>query len=241
MVTSPSACIQLKEGTHIAKCVLMPGDPLRAKFIAETYLENPVLFNDVRNMLGYTGTFHGKEISVMGSGMGIPSMLIYANELYIFFDVDTIIRVGSAGALQEDVHLKDVVFPETAVTNSSCVEAYKVKGISKPLADKRLLQIARLAAEVLGVSAKTGPVFTTDYFYNPDEKINEKNEAKGYLAVEMETAGLYLCAEANHKKALSILSISDHVITGEMLPPEEIREGFHDMMRIALVTAACSL
>ena len=241
MVTSPSACIQLKEGTHIAKCVLMPGDPLRAKYIAETYLENPVLFNDVRNMLGYTGTFYGKEISVMGSGMGIPSMLIYANELYNFFDVDTIIRVGSAGGIQEDVHLKDVVFPETAFTNSSCVEAYKELGLSKPLVDKKLLDIAKYAADELGVSAKTGPIFTTDYFYNPDKKILERLESKGYLAVEMETAGLYLCAEANHKRALSILSISDHVVTGEMLPPEEIREGFHDMMRIALVTAACSL
>ena len=238
MVTSPSACIQLKEGTHIAKCVLMPGDPLRAKYIAETYLENPVLFNDVRNMLGYTGTFYGKEISVMGSGMGIPSMLIYANELYNFFDVDTIIRVGSAGGIQEDVHLKDVVFPETAFTNSSCVEAYKALGLSKPLADKKLLDIAKYAADELGVSTKTGPIFTTDYFYNPDKKILERLESKGFLAVEMETAGLYTMAMYAHKKALGLFTISDHLFKPEHLTAEEIRTSFHEMMEIALKTAA---
>ena len=241
MVTSPSGCIQLKEGTHIAKCVLMPGDPLRAKYIAETYLENPVLFNDVRNMLGYTGTFYGKEISVMGHGMGVPSMLIYANDLYNFFEVDTIIRVGSAGGIQDDVRLNDVIITESAFTNSSCMEAYGKVGIAKPKADKRLMEIAKLAAEELNVPARTGPVFTTDYFYNPDKKINDKIRAKGLLAVEMETAGLYMCAEANKKRALSILTISDHIFTGQMLSPEEIRDGFNDMMKIALVTAACSL
>ena len=241
MKVSPSACIQLKEGTHIAKCVLMPGDPLRAKYIAETYLENPVLFNDVRNMLGYTGTFQGKEVSVMGSGMGIPSMVLYAHELYNFFGVDSIIRVGSAGALQENVHLKDVVIPEAAVTNSSCIQAYGLDGITRPYADKKLLETAKLTAKELGISVDVGTVFTSDYFYNPDQNANQKAKDRGLLAVEMETAGLYLCALANQKKALSILSISDNISTGERLPPEEISEGFHDMMKIALITAVCSI
>ncbi len=241
MVLSPSACIQLKEGTHIAKVVLMPGDPLRAKYIAETYLDNPVLFNDVRNMLGYTGTFYGKEISVMGSGMGIPSMMIYAQEFYNCFGVESIIRVGSAGGLQEGVHLKDVVIPDSAITDSSCVRIYEKEGISNPGPDRKLLQIAKLAAEGLGVKADVGTVYTSDYFYNPDKKAIEKAMATGLLAVEMETAGLFLCAKANKKRALSLLSISDNIRTGEMLPPEEIREGFHDMMKIALITAVCSL
>lgn len=240
MTTSPSACIQLKEGTHIARCVLMPGDPLRAKYIAETYLDNPVLFNDVRNMLGYTGSFHGKEVSVMGSGMGIPSMGIYAHELYNFFDVESIIRVGSAGALSDDVHLKDVVIPMTASTNSSCAESYGLPLTTAPCADYSLLKTATIAADELGVKVDVGSVYTTDFFYHPDKDINKKARDMGMLAVEMETAGLYLCAMASRKKALSILSISDHVMTGEMLPPEEIREGFDDMIKIALVTAVCS-
>ncbi len=240
MKVSPSACIQLKEGTHIAPCVLMPGDPLRAKFIAETYLDHPVLFNDVRNMLGYTGTFQGKEVSVMGSGMGVPSLVLYAHELYNFFGVETIIRVGSAGALQEHVHLKDVVIPENAITNSSCIQAYGLDE-PKPGADKKLLVTAKLTADELGIPVDVGTVFTTDYFYNPDTRINRKLKDRGLLAVEMETAGLYTCALANDKKALSLLTISDHICTGEVLSPEEIREGFHDMMRIALVTAVCNI
>lgn len=241
MKLSPSACIQLKEGTHIAKCVLMPGDPLRAKYIAETYLENPVLFNDVRNMLGYTGTFLGKEVSVMGSGMGIPSMVLYAHELYNFFGVDMIIRVGSAGAIQDDIQLKDVIITESAITNSACPQVFSPDGSLKPTADPKLLATAQQVAKELKVPIQVGSVFTTDYFYNPDPKAIEKAKAKGMLAVEMETAGLYLCAKANKKKALSVLSISDNVSTGEVLSPEEIREGFNDMMRIALVTAVCNL
>ena len=240
MKVSPSANIQLKEGTHIAPCVLLPGDPLRARYIAETYLDQPVLFNDVRNMFGYTGTFMGKEVSVMGSGMGIPSMLIYVNELYRFFGVESIIRVGSAGALQDQIHVRDVVIAESAETNSSCVQAYGAQGISGTIGDKRLLETARAAAAELKISAVSGKVFTTDYFYNPDPKAAQKMRDKGLLAVEMETAGLYLCARANKKKALSLLTISDHVFKDEILSPEEIREGFDDMIRIALITAVCN-
>ncbi len=240
MTTSPSACIQLKEGTHVAKCVLMPGDPLRAKFIAETYLEDPVLFNDVRGMYGYTGLYEGKEVSVMGSGMGIPSAVLYAHELFNFFGVEAIIRVGSAGALREDIHLKDVVIAMTAATNSGHVGSYDFIGTPAPCADFDMLEHAVAAAREMGVTADVGSVYTSDFFYHPSGVANMKAKDMGQMCVEMETAGLYLCAMANKKKALSILSISDHIITGEGLSPEEIREGFHAMMEIALKTAVRS-
>ena len=205
---SPSACIELKEGTHIAKVVLMPGDPLRAKYIAEHYLENPVLFN------------------------------IY--ELFNFFDVDAIIRVGSAGALQDSVHVRDVVIAMSASTNSNNVNAYDLPGVIAPTADYEMLRNAVAAAEEIGVRADVGSVYTTDFFYHPDKHVNEKARDLGMLAVEMETAGIYLTAMQCHKKALSILTISDHIFNGEFLSPEEIREGFHEMMEIALKTAVRS-
>ncbi len=237
MTTSPSACIQIKEGTHVAKCVLMPGDPLRAKFIAETYLENPVLFNDVRNMYGYTGTYEGKEVSVMGSGMGVPSMVLYAHELYNFFDVESIIRVGSGGGLQDDVHVRDVVIAMTASTNSNHIGSYPLVGTPAPTADFEMLRAAVNAAEEMGVTADVGSVYTSDFFYHPDKTVNQKAKDMGLMAVEMETAGLYLEAMASHKRALSILTISDHIFNGEFLTPQEIRESFHEMMEIALKTA----
>jgi len=237
MTTSPSACIQIKEGTHVAKCVLMPGDPLRAKFIAETYLENPVLFNDVRNMFGYTGTYEGKEVSVMGSGMGVPSMVLYAHELYNFFDVESIIRIGSGGGLQDDVHVRDVVIAMTASTNSAHIGSYPLVGTPAPTADFEMLRAAVNAAEEMGVTADVGSVYTSDFFYHPDKTVNQKAKDMGLMAVEMETAGLYLEAMASHKRALSILTISDHIFNGEFLTPQEIRESFHEMMEIALKTA----
>ncbi len=237
MTTSPSACIQIKEGTHVAKCVLMPGDPLRAKFIAETYLENPVLFNDVRNMFGYTGTYEGKEVSVMGSGMGVPSMVLYAHELYNFFDVESIIRVGSGGGLQDDVHVRDVVIAMTASTNSAHIGSYPLVGTPAPTADFEMLRAAVNAAEEMGVTADVGSVYTSDFFYHPDKTVNQKAKDMGLMAVEMETAGLYLEAMASKKRALSILTISDHIFNGEFLTPQEIRESFHEMMEIALKTA----
>ena len=237
MTTSPSACIQIKEGTHVAKCVLMPGDPLRAKFIAETYLENPVLFNDVRNMFGYTGTYEGKEVSVMGSGMGVPSMVLYAHELYNFFDVESIIRVGSGGGLQDDVHVRDVVIAMTASTNSAHIGSYPLVGTPAPTADFEMLRAAVNAAEEMGVTADVGSVYTSDFFYHPDKTVNQKAKDMGLMAVEMETAGLYLEAMASKKRALSILTISDHIFNGEFLTPQEIRESFHEMMEIALKAA----
>ncbi len=240
MNESPSACIKLKEGTHFAKCVLMPGDPLRAKHIAETFLENPVLINDVRNMLAYTGTYEGKEVSVMGSGMGIPSIVLYATELYRFFGVEAIIRVGSAGALRDDVHVRDVVIAQAASSNTGFQEAVNLPGFLAPAGDYGLIEKAVAAAKEMGVRADVGTVYTSDFFYypNPDAKINEKALATGHLCLEMETAGIYMLAALEHKKALSLLTISDHIFTGEALSAEDRQDSFHEMMEIALKTAA---
>ncbi len=238
MNESPSACIELKEGTHIAKCVLMPGDPLRAKYIAEHYLKDPVLFNDVRNMLGYTGTYEGKEVSVMGSGMGIPSLGLYVYELFNFFGVEAVIRVGSAGGLLENVHIRDVILAMSASTNSSYDGAYDLPGVIAPTADWGMLKTAVDAAAEIGVKADVGCVYTSDFFYHPDKDVNKKARDTGHLAVEMETAGLYLTAMACHKKALSVLTVSDHIFTGEALTATERQDSFHEMMEIALKTAA---
>ena len=238
--SSPSASIQLKEGTHVAKIVLMPGDPLRAKYVAEHYLENPVLFNDVRNMLGYTGTFEGKEVSVMGSGMGMPSFTLYAYELFQFFGVEAIIRIGSAGAIQDDVHVRDVVIAMAASTNSAMGTAYNLPGIVAPTATYGMLKEAVKAAEEMKVRTHVGTVYTSDYFYHPDKEINQKARDLGHLAVEMESAALYLTAMSLHKKALALFTISDHIFTGEALSAAERQDSFHEMMEIALKTAVRS-
>ena len=214
-LSSPSASIQLKEGTHVAKTVLMPGDPLRAKYVADHYLENPVLFNDVRNMLGYTGTYEGKEVSVMGSGMGMPSFTLYAYELFTFFGVETIIRIGSAGGLCEDVHVHDLVIAMAASTNSAMGNAIGVQGIMAPTATYELLENAVKIAKEMNVNTHVGAVYSSDYFYNPDTEINQKLRDTGHLAVEMEAAGLYLTAMKENKKALAMFTISDHIFTGE--------------------------
>ena len=153
---SPSACIEIKDGTHVAKVVLMPGDPLRAKFVADNYLENVVCFNDVRNMLGYTGTYQGTEVSVMGSGMGVPSMVLYAHELFTFFGVEAIIRIGSAGAIADEVKVRDVLLAMSASTNSSYMTSYDLPGYPAPTADYRMLADAVEAAGVLGVRSDEG-------------------------------------------------------------------------------------
>ncbi len=235
---SPSACIELKEGTHIAKAVLMPGDPLRAKYVAEHYLENPVQFNTVRNMFGYTGSFEGKEVSVMGSGMGMPSITLYAYELFHFFGVEEIIRIGSAGAIGDDVHLRDLIIAMSASTNSTMATSYGLPGILAPTADFGMLREAVKAAEELGIRSKVGSVYSSDYFYHPDKEVNLKAKELGLLAVEMEAAGLYLTAMAAGKKALAMFQISDHVFTGEGLTAAERQDSFHEMMEVALKTAA---
>ena len=236
--SSPSACIEVKDGTHIAKTVLMPGDPLRAKFVAEHYLENPVLFNDVRNMFGYTGVYEGREISVMGSGMGMPSFTLYAYELFHFFGVEAIIRIGSAGGLSEDTHLRDLIIAMSASTNSSMATAYGLPGIMAPTASFDLLQEAVRAADELGIKRKVGTVYTSDFFYHPDPEVNQRAKSLGHLAVEMEAAGLYLTAMAAHKKALALFQISDHIFTGEALSAAERQDGFREMMEVALRAAS---
>lgn len=234
--SSVSASITVNDA-EIAKVVLMPGDPLRAKHVAEHYLENPVCFNTVRNMLGYTGTYKGKKISVMGSGMGIPSMGIYATELFTQFDVDAIIRIGSAGGFPDDLKLGDVVIAMAASTNSAFGEAYGLPGTFAPVASYEMLADAVESAKELGVPAKVGPVYSSDHFYYPQPWLNDRARDLGHLCVEMETAGLYWVAAKNHKKALSLLTISDHLYTGEAMTSEERQESFADMMQVALETA----
>ena len=237
---SPSASIVAEEN-DIAKVVLMPGDPLRAKYVADHYLENPVCFNTVRNMLGYTGTYKGKKISVMGHGMGVPSVGIYSYELYQFFGVESIIRIGSAGGIGDDVKVRDVVIAMGASTNSRFVDQYKFPGQLCATADYGLLRDAVAAAEKLGVRADVGQVFTADQFYNANGEAGQMYRKFGILALEMEAAGLYWTAQHLGKKALAILTISDHIFTGESLSAEDRQNSFHDMMEIALETAWKSL
>ena len=237
---SPSASIAADESL-IAKAVLMPGDPLRAKYVADHYLENPVCFNTVRNMLGYTGTYKGKKISVMGHGMGVPSMGIYSYELYSFFNVDTIIRIGSAGGIGEDVKVRDVVIAMGASTNSHFADQYRFPGQLCATASWPLLRSAVAAAERMGVRADVGQVFTADQFYNDNAEAGEMYRKFGILALEMETAGLYWTAQRLGKQALSLLTISDHIFTGESLSAQERQESFREMMEIALDTAWESL
>lgn len=224
------------EKGQIAKTVLMPGDPLRAKVVAETYLENPVCFNQVRGMLGYTGTYKGHEVSVMGSGMGIPSIAIYSYELYHFYDVDTIIRIGSAGGLAPEVKLRDLVIGQGACTDSRFAEQYKLPGTIAPIADFALLRRSVEVAEELGFPYHVGNLLSTDVFYSQREA-NEAWARMGVLGIEMEAAALYLNAIAAGKRALGIMTVSDLVLSGESLPAEERQMSFTQMMEVALETA----
>ncbi|GEP84925.1 purine nucleoside phosphorylase [Staphylococcus piscifermentans] len=224
-------------GAKIAKTVLMPGDPLRAKYIADNYLEDVVQFNEVRNMFGYTGTYKGKEVSVMGSGMGIPSIGIYSYELYNTFDVDTIIRVGSCGALQEDVNLYDIIIAQGASTNSSYVDQYNIPGHFAPLGDFDLMVKAKKAADDLGATTHVGNVLSSDTFYNADPTFNDQWHRMGILGIEMESAGLYLNATYAGKKALGIFTVSDHILRDEATTAEERQNSFTQMMEIALEIA----
>lgn len=222
---------------QIAKTVLMPGDPLRAKFIAENYLTDAVCFNQVRNMYGYTGSYKGKRVSVMGSGMGIPSIGIYAYELYHFYDVENIIRIGSAGGLSDDVHLRDVVIGMGASTNSHFAGQYNLPGTIAPVADFMLLRRAVAAAEAKNIPVTVGNVLSSDTFYNDDAAANDAWKKMGVLCVEMESAALYLIAARCRRRALGIFTISDHIYTGEELSAAEREKSFREMMEIALETA----
>ena len=222
---------------EIAKTVLMPGDPLRAKFIAETYLEDVVCFNNVRNMLGYTGTYKGKKVSVMGGGMGMPSIGIYSYELFHFYDVDNIIRIGSAGGIAEDIKLRDIVIGMGASTNSNFASQYKLPGTYAPIADFGLLRKAVEAADRMNIKTVVGNVLSSDIFYDDNKEANALWRKMNVLAVEMEAAALYMNAARAGKKALCILTISDHVFTGESLSAEDRQSTFRDMMEIALEIA----
>lgn len=221
----------------IAKTVLMPGDPLRARFIAENFLENAVCFNTVRNMFGYTGTYKGKEVSVMGSGMGMPSMGIYSYELFAEYDVENIIRIGSAGGYAEDVKVRDVIMAMAVSTDSNYAVQYNLGGTFAPTADFGLLMKAVSAAEENGISYKVGNVLSTDVFYHVADDFAKKWRDMGVLATEMECAALYMNAAYLGKKALGIFTVSDHLFTGESLSAKERETSFTDMMKIALETA----
>ena len=222
-----------KEG-EIAKTVLMPGDPLRAKFIAEQYLTDVTCFNQVRNMLGYTGTYEGKRISVMGGGMGMPSVGIYSYELYNFYGVESIIRIGSAGALSDNVRVRDVVAAMSASTNSNYAAQYQLPGTIAPTADFGLLERAVAVAREKNIPIKVGNILSSDTFYSADTTANDKWKSMGVLCVEMEAAALYMNAAQAGKKALCLLTISDHIYTGEALSAKERQTSFRDMMEIAL-------
>ena len=221
-----------------AKTVLMPGDPLRSKFVAETFLENPVLVNNVRGIQGYTGTYKGVPVSVMASGMGMPSIGIYSYELYNFFGVENIIRIGSAGGLSENVQLRDVLIGMGACTNSSYQEQYNLGGNFAPIADFGLLRKAVNEAEALGVRYQVGNLLSSDVFYNANPKFNDGWHRMGVLGVEMEAAALYMNAAYAGKKALAICTVSDHIIRGEALDADARQSTFTDMMTIALNIAA---
>lgn len=225
-----------KEGA-IAKTVLMPGDPLRAKYIADHYLSDVTCFNEVRNMLGFTGTYQGKRVSVMGGGMGMPSVGIYSYELYHFYGVESIIRIGSAGGFSDDVKVRDIVVGISASTNSNYAAQYKLPGTIAPTADFSLVERAVAEARKNDIPVKVGNILSSDTFYSADAAANDAWKAMGVLCVEMEAAALYLNAAYAKKKALCLLTISDHLYTGEALSAQERQTSFHEMMEIALKIA----
>lgn len=239
MAATPTPHNQATEG-QIAKTVLMPGDPLRAKYVADTYLEDVTCFNRVRNMLGFTGTYKGKPVSVMGSGMGVPSIGIYSYELFNFYDVDNIIRIGTAGGLAPDVRLRDLVIGMGACTDSNYAAQFRMPGTLAPIADFGLLRKAVESAERLGYDYKVGNVLSSDVFYNDDETVNERWVSMGVLAVEMESVALYLNAIRARKHALCLLTVSDLPLSGEGLPAEDRQTSFTQMMEVALEVAASS-
>jgi len=221
-----------------APTVLMPGDPLRAKFIAETYLENPRLVNNVRGIHGYTGTYQGVPVSVMASGMGMPSIGIYSYELFNFFDVKTIIRVGSAGALNENIHVRDIVLGMGACTNSAFSSQYGLPGTFAPIANYSVLRTCADIADEMGLSTHVGNLLSSDTFYADNGADANAAWAKmGVMAIEMEAAALYMNAARCGKQALAICTVSDHIVTGEATTAEERQNSFTQMMELALKTA----
>lgn len=221
----------------IAETVLIPGDPLRAKLIAEKYLENAECYNEVRGMYGYTGTYKGKRVSVQGSGMGVPSFSIYAHELIKDYGCKTLIRIGSCGGARDEVKVKDLVFAMGASTDSGVISNYFGHGTFAPTADFGLLRKAVETAEKMKIRHHVGNVFTSDLFYNYKEDAMKPYLEFGTLAVEMEVAALYMLAAQFGVKALGIMTVSDHILTGEAMPPIDRERTLDDMIRLALEVA----
>ncbi|MEA4946309.1 MAG: purine-nucleoside phosphorylase [Oscillospiraceae bacterium] len=232
----PTPHISAAKG-QIAKTVLMPGDPLRSKFIAENYLEKPVLVNDVRGVQGYTGKWRGVPVTVMASGMGIPAIGIYSWELYNFYDVDNIIRIGSAGGLQDDLQLMDIVMGIGACTDSNYAHQFNLNGIFAPTADYVLLSEAVSAAMEKGITPRVGNLLSSDNFYSDGSDGPDPWKKMGVLAVEMEGAGLYMNAARAGKRALCICTVSDHLYRGGELSSDERQNSLTQMIEIALDTA----
>ncbi len=226
-----------------ARTVLMPGDPLRSKFIAENFLENAKLVNNVRGVQGYTGTFEGTRVSVMASGMGIPSIGIYSYELFNFFGVENIMRIGSAGAINPDIHVRDIVFGMGACTNSRFAHQFHLPGDFAPIASYKMLKTAVDIADEMKLRYHVGNLLSEDTFYGDEAGVPEALEANkcwakmGVMALEMEAAGLYMNAARAGKNALALCTISDHLLTGEVTTAEERQNTFTDMMELALRTA----
>jgi len=219
------------------KTVLMPGDPLRAKFIAENFLTDARLVNNVRGIHGYTGTYKNTKVSVMASGMGMPSIGIYSYELYHFFGVENILRVGSAGALQTSVQVRDLILGMGASTNSAYGTQYGLGGTFAPICSYELLKTAVAESEKIGARYHVGNLLSSDVFYNADPNFNQKWIEMGVLGVEMEAAALYMNAAKAKKRALAICTVSDHIITGASLDAEARQNSFTEMMEVALNTA----
>lgn len=235
MSNIPTPHISAKLG-DFAETVLMPGDPLRSKFIAENFLDNPVLVNNVRGVQGYTGTYKGKKVSVMASGMGMPAIGIYSHELFNFYDVKNIIRIGTAGGLMPEVKVKDIVMGLACVTNSNWAAQYEIPATIPAVCSYELLKKAEQCALDLGVQPHIGTIFSSDVFYD-NTRDYDKWRAMGVKAVEMEAAALYMEAARAGKNALCICTVSDHMVTGESCSSEERQNSFTKMMEIALETA----
>lgn len=220
----------------IAETILLPGDPLRARFIAETYLNDPKCFNEIRGMLGYTGTYKGVPVSVMGTGMGMPSMGIYSWELITEYDVQNLIRIGTAGSFHEDIKIKDIVIGISASTDSNYIHAFDIPGNYAPCASWELLSKARDSSEKLNIPFKAGNIVSCDVFYEFGDWW-KKWAKMDVMAVEMEAAALYMNAAYNRVNAMAMMTISDHFVTGERSTSEERQKSFTDMMELALEIA----
>ena len=232
-----TAHIYAAQKGEIAESILLPGDPLRAKFIAENFLDSPRCYNEIRGMLGYTGTYKGVPVSVQGTGMGMPSMGIYSWELIKDYGVQNLIRIGSAGSFLEEIKIRDIVFGVAASTDSNYVHTFGINGTYAPCADFDLLLKAKASADKLGISVHAGNIVSCDVFYEQQADWWQKWAQMGVMAVEMEAAALYMNAAYLGAKALCIVTISDHFITSEQSTSEEREKTFTDMMKVALETA----